>query len=372
VNWTDDARQRAEHAHYEESERARGAREIDNPPDRYAKHHGLPDFHYIPANQRAPLVAAPKPAPELPEERDANTASRMSVAQLRDRISGMEATALQKDHQATEDASRKRRKLPILHRPDKPSETRARLAKLKAYRAELATREARDASDARYTAAEERARQVLAAPLPPSNAPQPARVEPADVPALVKCTRCGAMVAQDEDGDMISHLAIGQTVCPAKPTEWTRPRYAAETRLNQEIRAAIETRAADMADGHAERAELLKRAGEAKARAELRDLAATVAAKAAAEADAPPAAIEAAKRAQVRELPPVPTAEAKATEAASSRRRTTVAAIRDTTSQAELTDLDKAVEALVRQHSSGAVIDAAWSAAHRIFAGGRA
>lgn len=32
------------------------------------------------------------------------------------------------------------------------------------------------------------------------------------------------------------------------------------------------------------------------------------------------------------------------------------------------TALDKAVEALVRQHTSGAVIEAAWAAAHRIFA----
>jgi hypothetical protein len=39
------------------------------------------------------------------------------------------------------------------------------------------------------------------------------------------------------------------------------------------------------------------------------------------------------------------------------------------TSQAEpeLSELDRAVEALVRQHTSGAVIDAAWAAAHRIF-----
>jgi hypothetical protein len=37
----------------------------------------------------------------------------------------------------------------------------------------------------------------------------------------------------------------------------------------------------------------------------------------------------------------------------------------------ELSALDKAVEALVRQHSSGAVIDAAWEAAQRIFHPGR-
>jgi hypothetical protein len=37
------------------------------------------------------------------------------------------------------------------------------------------------------------------------------------------------------------------------------------------------------------------------------------------------------------------------------------------TPSAALTELDSAVEALVRQHTSGAVIDAAWAAAHRLF-----
>ena len=66
--------------------------------------------------------------------------------------------------------------------------------------------------------------------------------------------------------------------------------------------------------------------------------------------------------ATVTELPPVPPAAAAEIRKATAKRKATVEAAR------ELSTLDRAVEQLVREHSSGAVIDAAWNAAHRIFA----
>jgi hypothetical protein len=52
-----------------------------------------------------------------------------------------------------------------------------------------------------------------------------------------------------------------------------------------------------------------------------------------------------------------------AAQSATRQRRATVATAREET----LSALDRAVEALVRQHSSGAVIDAAWEASKRLF-----
>jgi hypothetical protein len=185
-------------------------------------------------------------------------------------------------------------------------------------------------------------------PAEASSQPQPAGADPArpltgvTPPQLVKCTRCGAMVMQDDAGDMISHIAIGQTVCPARPTEWTRPHNAAEIQHARAFRATTQARAAEIADGQAERAELLKRAAASRQ----------------AKAEATAAEIP-------RPLTGVapPPAEAAAASQASRRRLAVVVA-----AQAELSDLDRAVEQLVRQHSSGAVIEAAWGAAHRIFA----
>lgn len=78
--------------------------------------------------------------------------------------------------------------------------------------------------------------------------------------------------------------------------------------------------------------------------------------------------------ATVTEIPPPPADAAAATEAASTRRRAVVAECRAVT-QAEqpppaadgLTELDRTIEALVRLHTCGDVIDAAWSASARLF-----
>ena len=68
--------------------------------------------------------------------------------------------------------------------------------------------------------------------------------------------------------------------------------------------------------------------------------------------------------ATVTELPPPPPEAAAGIRKATAKRKATVKAAQ------ELSALDRAVEQLVREHSSGAVIDAAWNAAHRIFNAG--
>jgi hypothetical protein len=59
----------------------------------------------------------------------------------------------------------------------------------------------------------------------------------------------------------------------------------------------------------------------------------------------------------------LPPAAAPRTPAARAPRRQAVATAREDT----LSTLDRAVEQLVRDHTSGALIDAAWAAAHRLF-----
>jgi hypothetical protein len=263
-----------------------------------------------------PIIRAPQ---ELPEEHDANTASRMSVAQLRDRIQGMEATTRMK---ASAEIAQGRR-------PEKPSEKRARAAKLTAYRAELATREAREASDAERARLDTAAAATLQTATAELASPQPARVDPADVPTLVVCGRCGLLIAQDAEGDMIAHLDREQNACPARPTDWAPHRSKREPTAQ-----AVDTDAASRARIEAYKADLRTAKAESAAR-DTRD-----AAQRAAET----------------------IARDKATLAATSGRR------QQPTAQAPgLSDLDRAVEQLVRQHTSGAVIDAAWAASARIF-----
>jgi hypothetical protein len=401
-------------ADYEREARANGQREQPEPRDTSthaqvcaALRNDLPKFHHATPVQ---LIRPPAEPAELPEEHDANTASRMSIAQLRDRIRGMEATTHEYNTRGGI-SSRTGRK-------EKPSERIARAAKLKAYRAELATREAREAEDeARDAAAQQPAEATAAqdrADLAQRDAErQPERlqraaaayvaaegpahqVDPADVPTLVKCRRCGLLVAQDAEGDMIGHLAIGQTVCPAKPTEWDRPRtnpnFAHRTAqpapepepIHDTTSQAATIPAATVARYRREQPgrEALAAALADPDHAPTTQAERIAAARAKCNADgcsSQPAddrglcgfhraqydtANQARPTATAAELPPVPPAAAQAIERASSKRRLTVA-----TAQAEtLSALDKAVEQLVREHTSGAVIDAAWSAAHRIFA----
>jgi hypothetical protein len=203
-NWRDDARERAEPAPESRDE---------HEPESWRDKPALPEFRHA---APTPIVRPPAQPDELPEEHDANTASRMSVCQLRDRIHGMVATTHAYNTSGGINSSTGRK--------EKPSEKRARAAKLKAYRAELTTREAREASDAERARLDTAAAATLRTAAAELASPQPARVDPADVPALVQCRRCGLMVAQDSEGDMIGHIAEGQTICPAACDEWTRPR----------------------------------------------------------------------------------------------------------------------------------------------------
>lgn len=380
-NWRDDARHQAEHTDYQERARVAGHREA------------LPQFRHAAPVQTIRPPAEPQ---ELPEEHDANTASRMSLAQLRDRIQGMEATTRMK---ASAEVAQGRR-------PEKPSERIARAAKLKAYRAEYARRTAAEQS-AEVTAAQDRA--DLAQRDAERGAPArsaAAQVDPADVPALVQCNKCGLMVAQDSEGDMIGHLAIGQTICPAACDEWTRPRtnpnfahrtaQPAPAELPRTCNAqgcssqpADERGLCSFHRAHYDTAQ--RKSSEEQAEAD----AITAGAKLADSrlmVPCPECRAEIGTRctnykgqnchphgrrkaapaqvATVAEIPPPPPAEAAAIATASRKRKATVeAAEKDT-----LSALDRAVEALVREHTSGAVIDAAWSASKRIFnpTGGRA
>jgi hypothetical protein len=264
---------------YEASERAAGHREQ---PAREDLVNDLPEFHHQPAAERAPVIrihtATSEPA-QPPE-------TRMSVAQLRDRISGMEATTRMKATEA--EASRNHHGYPGEHRPrlEGPCARNERAEKLTRYRAELARR---DGSEAAATAAQDR-----------------------------------ADLAQ-------------------------RAKERAEWRASEDARR-------ESLDGPKPQPPAVDPAILARLRAD---------------SDAEDAR-RAAQVATAAELPPVPPAEAAATEAASSRRRAVVATAQADSQADTLTGLDRAVELLVRQHTSGAVIDAAWGASKRIFAPAKA
>lgn len=340
----------------------------------------LPEFRHQPASERAPTIrihTAPAEPAQPPE-------TRMSIAQLRDRISGMEATTRQKA-------------LPPVNagtRQEGPCARNERAEKLTRYRAELARRET----------AERETKTAEPATLRANG--QPARVDPADVPALVQCGLCKLLIGQDNAGDMLPHLDNEQDPCSAAPTYWLRPRPKRETPTQPADRAAVEfARAAEHA------AELEARRSETAAQAEAslqiqRDAIAADAAESAGAtarrllhtlsvpcrecnaapqipcqnytgAPCAPHGVRKADAAHVvvpdptptpaqataTEIPPVPPAAAAAIRAASDKRRLTVATARADT----LTELDAAVEKLVREHSSGAVIDAAWAAGKRLF-----
>lgn len=427
MNWRDDNHERTGRAEYETQARARGERET---PDAQARQDQRDrcDPDLIPEIHIARPLETIRPPAELPEQHDAHTASRMSIAQLRDRIRGMESTTRMKSTAEIAQA-----------RKEKPSERIARAAKLKAYRAELARR---DGTEAAETTAQDRAdiaeRQAHADATREATARSTAaQVNPADVPNTVVCGKCGLLIAQDEDGDMLAHFNRQQQPCPARPTDWAPHRTkrdtttqaprelvkcsapgcsslatqdvtsarpycgypahtpaaidrAAEEARNaatlaaHEAREAAEREARDAADLAAERAEasgphpIVIAAAKIAERAlniECRECHArryspctnyagkNCAPHGVRKADSKPEPTTQAQ-ATVAELPPVPPAAAAASAQASSKRAAVVATAREET----LSALDRAVEQLVREHTSGAVIDAAWAAGKRLFA----
>jgi hypothetical protein len=279
-NWRDDNRERAAHEEHEASERAMGHRETAPPPHSLDSDvrpgRELPEFIHTPAAERAPVIrihTAPAEPAQPPE-------TRMSIAQLRDRISGMEATTRMKATEATEAAAHHYYPGEKRPRVEGPCARNERTDKLTRYRAELATREA---AEPRATptgilearAAEDRAHQRAA-------------------------DEYAAAIASSQDA---RGAAAGELGAITNPT----PATAAACRAMQ-------------------------------------------------------------REATAAELPPVPPAAAAALERASSKRAAVVATAQaDSQAAGGLTELDRAVEQLVRAHSSGAVIDAAWSASARIF-----
>ena len=192
-NWRDDARVRVEHEEHEASERALGHRETSTARDdrrealqrdggadaseaasieRAEYFAALPEFRHTPAAERAPLIrihTTPAEPAQPPE-------TRMSVAQLRDRIRAMEATTRMKATEATEAAAH--HYYPGEHRPrlEGPCARNERAEKLQHYRAELARR---DVPAERLTAAQAEANTAAAAqvataaelpPVPPATA----------------------------------------------------------------------------------------------------------------------------------------------------------------------------------------------------------
>jgi len=321
----------------------------------------LPAFHHTPAAQRAPIIPAPPAEP---------TETRMSIAQLRDRISGMEATTRAKDEVWQQHAAGQR-----ACKPERPSERIERAEKLTRYRAELARRTASDEAEKAERARLDTAAAAVVATAAAELA-SPQRVDPADVPALVQCQECGLMVAQDTAGDMIDHLDTQQTRCTAKPTEWDRPHNSKGRPWTNAQLATFTTTAApapkrETASQAAERVHTnAQRAATAAARAaehavelEARRNETPAAVEAALQIQRDAIAADAAHAERAREIPPVPPAAAAATAAASTRRRAVVATAREDT----LSTLDCTVEALVAEHGCGSVIDAAWAASARIF-----
>jgi hypothetical protein len=258
---------------HEASERALGHREQTSQAERDSDvqpGRQLPEFRHTPAAERAPVIrihtAAAEPA-QPPE-------TRMSVAQLRDRIRAMEATTRMKATEATEAAAR--HYYPGERRPrvEGPCARNERAEKLQHYRAELARR---DGSEAAATAAQDRA-------------------DIAERQSHADATRA---IASSQHARGIAAAELGTTTNPT-------PATAAACRAMQ-------------------------------------------------------------REATAAELPPVPPAAAAELASATAKRAAVVAEIQATTREA-LSKLDQIVEQLVREHSSGAVIDAAWAAGARIFA----
>jgi hypothetical protein len=104
----------------------------------------------------------------------------MSIAQLRNRISGMEATTRQTLTAAHSNSERTAPSWPHASSAKPPKRT--------------------------------------------ARAPSPRAWDPADVPAQVKCNVCPLLIGQEENGGMLANLDSRKNECPADPTYWARPR----------------------------------------------------------------------------------------------------------------------------------------------------